>query len=336
MGNKNIIYLITLSILLLVQCTKKDNPTPYNPQGIFNTVWNDFDKTYPYFVHKNINWDSVYTFYYSTISDNTSSQQLFETIGEMTLGLKDIHVNLSSSLGTYHYSKKENYPENPPDNAFNYLSGITLDNEKAIFGSIKNSNFSYLRIKTFVGNQGDFEAAVSSLDSLEKTDGVIIDIRHNGGGNELNGRAFAGRFIQSETHFKNTRIRNGDGWGDFTDWNQSFFQPNKPIQFDKKIIILTNRRVYSSAELFVLMMKTYPRLVIVGDTTGGASANPSEKTLPNGWKYRVSTWQAADLNYNLIEDNGIPPDHYVLMTEASINDHRDLILQKGIELLDDQ
>ena len=38
----------------------------------------------------------------------------------------------------------------------------------------------------------------------------------------------------------------------------------------------------------------------------------------------------------IIEDNGIPPDHYVLMTETSISDGKDLILEKAIELLDSQ
>ncbi len=82
-------------------------------------------------------------------------------------------------------------------------------------------------------------------------------------------------------------------------------------------------------------MQTYPGLIIVGDTTGGASANPSVKNLPNGWKYWRSTWQAASLNYTLIEDNGISPDHYVLMTQNSINAGEDLILEKAIELLND-
>jgi len=98
--------------------------------------------------------------------------------------------------------------------------------------------------------------------------------------------------------------------------------------------LLTNRSVYSSAERFVLMMKTYPNLIIVGDTTGGASANPKKKSLPNGWKYYISTWQSAAPDYKLIEDNGIAPDQYVLMTASSINAGEDLILERALELLD--
>lgn len=320
--------------MLFAQCNKKNNQPPYSPTDIFTTVWNNFDKTYPYFIHKKIDWDSIFTVYNSKINDNTSPQELFETIGEMTLLLKDIHVNFNSSFGTFNYSKKNNYPENPPENALNYLSTITLDNTHVIYGRIKNTNFSYFRIKTFSGSVSSFYEAVSILDSLEKTDGLIIDIRHNGGGNELIGRALAGRFIQSKTLYKYTRVRKGADRNSFKEWNPSYFSPNKPLDYAKKIILLTNRRVYSSSELFTLMMITYPGLTIVGDTTGGASANPSQKKLPNGWTYRISTWQAANLNFDLLEDNGIAPDHCVLMTQSSIAEGKDLIMEKAIELLE--
>jgi hypothetical protein len=325
-----------LIVLLATGCSKKETPGPASdPRNIFETVWSDFDRHYPYFHHKNIDWDSIYDIYAGKISESTSNTALFNTIGEMTLVLKDIHVNLSSSLGNYHYSKKENYPRNSPDLASGYLDNVFLDNSKAVCGNIADEPFLYLQIKTFVGSTAEFRTIASMLDSLRSHEGLIIDIRDNGGGNELNGRAFAGRLSDSEQLYKYTRTRNGNNWDDFSLWHSSFFQPDDPVEFNKKIILLTNRSVYSSAELFVLMMQTYPKLLIVGDTTGGASANPAQRTMSNGWKYRVSTWQAATLDYELIEDNGIPPDHYVLMTDSSMNQGRDLIMEKAIELLNE-
>lgn len=330
-------FLLFLIAVLLIHCSGKENPEPVNgPKEIFETVWNDFDRNYPYFVYKKIDWDSVYEIYSVNIDENTTSSELFAIIGEMTLILRDIHVHLSGSLGTHHYSKKENFPHNSPANAINYLSEVYLENNKVIFGNIENTNFSYLRIKSFVGSTGEYSNASSILDTLENRDGLIIDIRDNAGGNELNGRAFAGRFVKEETHYKNTRIRDGAAWDDFTVWHKSYFQPENPLLFDKKIILLTNRRVYSSAELFVLMMKTYPNMTIVGDTTGAASANPAHRSLTNGWKYTVSTWQAASLDYILIEDNGIPPDHFVTMSQESFEGGKDQILEKAIELLESE
>jgi len=320
--------------IVLFACKKDEPAEQISPSDIFNLVWNDFDRNYPYFTHKNIDWDSIHMVNASKISDSTTDTGLFNLIGEMTLCLHDIHVNLSSSYGIIHYSKKHNYPENPPANAINYLSDISVNNPQTIFGSIENTNYSYLRIKTLVGNNSSFSKAVNSLDSLKYRDGFIIDIRSNSGGNEYNGKSFARRFVSQETLYKYSRTRDGNNWDDFSVWNASTLLPTDYLNYSKKIILLTNRSVYSSAELFVLMMKTYPNLIIVGDTTGGASANPKKRSLPNGWKYYISTWQSAAPDYKLIEDNGIAPDHYVLMTASSINAGEDLILERALELLD--
>lgn len=268
------------------------------------------------------------------INDSISGDSLFKIIGELTLEMRDIHVYLSSSFGNYHYSKKDNYHENPPVNTINYLSDIYLSNTKCVFADIQQTNYAYLQIKSFTGDENLFSQAASSLDTIKNRDGIVIDIRSNGGGNELNGRTVAGRFIKNDTIYKYTRVRDGPGWDDFTGWRESILPSDRYLGFEKPVILLTNRRVYSSAELFTLMMKTYQNLILVGDTTGGSSANPSEKKLPNGWIYRVSTWQAASVDFKLIEDNGIPPDHYVLMTENSIEEGKDLILEKAIDLLD--
>ena len=105
------VRLFILLVILFIRCDRKNDPNPaHSPKGIFETVWNDFDRNYPYFNHKHIDWDSVNEVYSPLINDNLSSAELFTVIGEMTLLLKDIHVNITSSYGTVHFSKKENYP----------------------------------------------------------------------------------------------------------------------------------------------------------------------------------------------------------------------------------
>ena len=331
---KKLIIPIFFALIFVLSCKKEDNQIyTTSPTQLLDNVWTDFDETYPYFTHKKIDWDSVYTVYSSKISDSSSAGEIFDIIGEMTLTLRDIHVNFSSPYGYYQYSKKNNYPENPPGNALNYLADIYMENSISMFGKIENTNYAYLRVSSLSGNSPEYSRAASALDSLNNNDALIIDIRSNGGGNETNGRTIAGRFVSTDTHYKYSRVRTGAGWDDFSSWNMSYFKANDFLNFSKPVVLLTNRRVYSSAELFALMLKTNPNLIIVGDTTGGASANPAKRTMSNGWQYRVSTWQAASLDYTLIEDNGIAPDHYVIMDENSINDGRDLILEKAIEVL---
>jgi C-terminal processing protease CtpA/Prc len=46
----------------------------------------------------------------------------------------------------------------------------------------------------------------------------------------------------------------------------------------------------------------------VGETTGGASANPLRLDLGEGWHYTVSTWIETTAAGRIIEWNGIIPD----------------------------
>lgn len=94
----------------------------------------------------------------------------------------------------------------------------------------------------------------------------------------------------------------------------------------------TNIEVF--VQIWKYVDKTYPNIIIIGVTTDGASANPAQIYLPNGWQFRVYIWQAESLNHILIEDNGIPPDKYILITENSIIEGKDLILEKANEILD--
>lgn len=99
-----VLLLISISVIFS-SCKKQELAKPTQSIDIFNVFWEDFNRTYPYFIHKQIDWDSLHTVFASQINQNTTSEELFKLIGELSLKLKDIHVYLSSSYGDYHYSK---------------------------------------------------------------------------------------------------------------------------------------------------------------------------------------------------------------------------------------
>ena len=81
------------------------------------------------------------------------------------------------------------------------------------------------------------------------------------------------------------------------------------------------------------MMKSMPNTIQVGDTTGGATGNPKQFSLFNGWAYNISTWQAASPEGQLIEDHGIAPEIVEHNTEVSFAAGTDLILETAIRTL---
>ena len=97
--------------------------------------------------------------------------------------------------------------------------------------------------------------------------------------------------------------------------------------------MLTNRRVFSSAESLVLAFDVIPTTFTVGDFTGGGSANPDAKTLSNGWEYTVSRWVEFRVDGTTFEGVGIEPDVRVDISAQDAADMRDTIIDAAIEEL---
>ena len=306
---------------------------PNDIPSAYEQVWSDFDRLYPYFEIKGIDWDSVYLENKARISDKTTEEEFAEILSLMTLGLRDLHVNFTAFGQKHQYQKRHLFPANSPENASNYLVNVSYDNYRILSGTIENSNITYVRIKRLSGNPDNYPEFGTILNRLSTKDALIVDLRENSGGNDAVGRAFVSRLTNDEIVFEHVRFRDGPLHSDFGEWIPVSVVPNNPVSFNKPIILLTNRGCYSSAESFVLMLKSLPNTIQMGDTTGGATANPRLFGLYNGWSYKVSTWQAATIDFQLIEENGIAPDINVTNTEKSFEEGRDLMLEKAIDQL---
>jgi len=81
------------------------------------------------------------------------------------------------------------------------------------------------------------------------------------------------------------------------------------------------------------MFRVLPNVTIIGDTTGGGSANPISLQLPNGWSYRVSRWIQYTADKQIFEGKGIAPDLQVTITTKDSLAGRDVILEKAIDFL---
>jgi C-terminal processing protease CtpA/Prc len=158
----------------------------------------------------------------------------------------------------------------------------------------------------------------------------VIDLRSNGGGNDQNGAAIAGRFADATRLYRRNRFRDGPGHGDLGPFIDSFIAPAGAQSFTGPVAILTNRRTLSSAESLVLAFQTLPNATSFGDFTGGASANPEQKRLANGWAYTVSRWIEYRPDGTTFEGIGIEPDVRVDISTADQAALRDTILDTAI------
>jgi C-terminal processing protease CtpA/Prc len=78
------------------------------------------------------------------------------------------------------------------------------------------------------------------------------------------------------------------------------------------------------------MMKAFPEVMIIGDTTGGGGGVPLGWELPNGWFFNYSS-SVTYLPNGFIIEEGIPPDIQVDMTEEDKANGIDTILERALD-----
>jgi C-terminal processing protease CtpA/Prc len=189
-------------------------------------------------------------------------------------------------------------------------------------------------------NYRSFERAISqaNMDEIVRLmqfhDGLIIDVRSNGGGNLQNAFTLVSRFITEELRYARQRYKTGPGRADFTPWADMRVTPHSGEKYLGRVAILTNRRSYSGTTFFAQMMRTLPQARLFGDQTGGGGGIPVFAELPNGWTYRFSGSQAVDLDGAQLEF-GVPVDQ-LLTHPSDVIPGKDHFIEEAIAWLSAQ
>lgn len=332
-----IVLLATLSVPSCDQIVLESAPEN-TPADLFEIIWSDIDRNYSYFPLKDIDWDSIYDTYKPLVAQTRNDDELFDTLSDLLDTLEDPHVNLYVSRNRYYsYVFSDTYPEYPKNYSPSIVRETYLENEQAVgpyrFSLIRDRNIGYLRISSFGATESQYRMLDQLMPHLRTTDGLIIDVRDNGGGSNSMSRFVAGHFTGQEVPYAVIRWKNGEGHHEFTAWETETFSPATSEPYLKPVILLTNRGCFSSTEDFVLAMGELSQVTTAGDTTGGGSGNPLLRELPNGWTYRFSHWQMATLEYRFFEGTGIIPDRAAWISEEDSLAGRDTILDLAIGLL---
>jgi C-terminal processing protease CtpA/Prc len=277
--------------------------------AIFDEVWKQFDLHYSYFSLKRVDWDSLGAQFRPRALAAGSDAELAATLGEMMNTLGDPHVSLS--MGENGTSLRYLTPWERSEPRFNesVVSDIYVRDLRATSGGrirfgTAAPGIGYIRIPSFSGSAGEVDEAVAALAGVES---LVLDLRANGGGGNRLAIAMAGRFVQERRLYAWVKLRNGPSRTDFTDFIAQYVAP-AGRQFTGRVAVLTDRRTMSSAEDFVLAIRTRAGVTVVGDTTAGASGGPVTRELANGWTYQLSEWMEFTLEKRLFEEVGLAPD----------------------------
>lgn len=324
--------LLSLLLLLLSGCYRADTPED-SPFGNYDALWTLIDEHYCYLDYKHINWEALGARYRTRLTPDMSDYALFEVMDSLLYQLRDGHVNLAAPHNITRYDFWATSPRNFYEHLIEsdrYL-GRSYNQAGGLQYRVLPDNVGYLRYGSFSSALGE-----SSLDhalaDLALCNGLIIDVRHNGGGNADYAGKFAARFTNERVLVGYILHKTGPGHSQFSDPHPIYLEPSPRIRWQKPVVVLTNRHTFSAANDFVCRMKELPHVTVLGDSTGGGGGLPFSSELPNGWAVRFSASPVLDCRRQHIEW-GIAPHEKLDLDSADVAAGIDTHIERARHLI---
>jgi carboxyl-terminal processing protease len=310
------------------QPTGPTGTAPTDVAAQFEEMWTTFDRNYSYFDHKRIDWNALKAEFAPRVAGLTQNE--FVLLVQNMLGrLHDQHVVLTSgntTLRTYTPDYFVNW-DNSVWQQYLARGGAQVRNGavSAVFDGVP-----YIAVQSWNPTRVNVSDLDAFLDAFRDRPALILDVRMNPGGNDQPAFDFAGRFTTSTTTSGFFQFRNGPGHSDFTPRQARTFSPRGSFQFTRPVLLLIGRFCASSNESFIAAMQQLPHVTLIGDTTGGATANAQTFLLGGGWSYTVSRWIEYTVSGQVIEDQGIAPSVPIQASAADFQRGRDPVLDYAI------
>jgi len=193
---------------------------------------------------------------------------------------------------------------------------------------ILEGNVGYLEFDYFEDPAIASETAATTMQFLNNTAALIIDLRKNNGGAMEMGQFLSSYFYSGKElplykyyyYEKNRKKIEREMW-------LLPSVPGKRLE-DIDIYILTSAITFSAAEWMSYSLQNLKRVTIVGEKTAGGAHPIDRKILPHGFSVNIPFGEVRDPVTNLdFEGKGVMPD-VLCKSEEAVNTSHLLALQK--------
>lgn len=370
-------YLSILILFLIVSC---DIPYISNEWGSdhlssFDYLSKQVSDHYVYTEFKGLDIDALNLKYRNQIQNSLTDLEFFYVLKNYVNELKDGHSNLKTSFAYSSYYDtiigmdtdgfNPNYNEHTIKHYYLDNSGISEDIKvlaqyQVLGRTLKNGiivrdgkNYGYIYYSSFMNpiSSDDVENIIAGFEALN-VQGVILDIRDNGGGSLTNMKTLVSYFgyDPNSDSVKVARVWRRDSKSRYTEVEGLDLAPLVRLSFkvdraeknySGPVALLTNRGSYSASSFTATAFKNFPNVKQLGTKTGGGMGLPIGGTLPNGWNYRLSgnvvlsadsrgIEDIGDPNYNF--EDGVPAD--IEATDDPNSKDKDEIIDRAIQWID--
>lgn len=348
----------------LTSLQKKD------PEYLFDIFITTLKENYAFAPERKLNWDSINNSYKGKINATTSSEQLFDIMGEIVALTKDQHTKIVSNDGkTKQYSGVpsalklmevfKNQKQETDFNAFankffsNSYSNISNDllkgngkkvaNGKLEWGEI-TPEIGYIHIHSLTGFASGTLPRKQHIDtlkhymnevmkSLHNKKAIIVDVSFNFGGYDAAGLTIASYFTDKIVPVY-TKYRYKEG--QFLKGSLFDIYPAEQYNFTKPVYLITTDISRSAAESFAMQMKALPNVKIAGTPTLGIISDMLGKSIGE-YYLTLSNEKYVSTTNEVFEARGVTVDieMEVFPENNMFNGHKDAV-RKVVELIENR
>jgi len=209
---------------------------------------------------------------------------------------------------------------------------IEIVREKVELNSIEyeyfeDSDIAYVDVLQFSDNTtNEFSNAVSEI-LLKDVEGLILDLRYNGGGYLAISVDMISEFLPEEYEAVTIRRKNEEE-------NEIIYTLGNPRLPDVPVVVLVNEGTASASEIVAGAIQDHKRGIVIGTQTYGKGSVQEVKNFEDGSSLRLTVAKWFTPNDVNIDEVGITPNIEIEFTPEDIEAERDVQLEEAINYLE--
>lgn len=202
------------------------------------------------------------------------------------------------------------------------------------FNNQRKGRIAFLRLDAFTQSVA-IEFAKSLPDLLESADGIVLDLRSNGGGDAEAMADIASLFLEDGINLGRFADRFGAAF-ELQTFSRRMWRIPRLTQIKLPLVVLTSGSTSSAAEILVATLQAKGRARVVGtETCGCVLAIRNRHALPDGGILDVSEFDYRTAGGVRLEGAGVKPDEISSLTRADIYARRDASFELAKDFLNE-
>lgn len=201
------------------------------------------------------------------------------------------------------------------------------------FNNQRKGKIAILRLDAFTQSVAlEFSKNLPAV--VEGAEGIVLDLRGNGGGDAEAMADVASLFLDEGTNLGRFADRSGAAF-ELQTFPKRLWRSSAVAPIKLPLVVLTSENTSSAAEILAATLQAKGRAQVIGSgTCGCVLAIRNRHALPDGGVLDVSEFDYKTATGVRLEGAGVKPDKIISLTRGDVYSKHDRSLERAIKLLE--